>query len=202
MPIEFRCSKCGKLLRTGDDTAGRQAQCPECGTIGTVPSPTPPDEGGLPGPGYPFAGPPGVQSPCQPAGACGLEAPAAERVVGPAIALIVTAVLNLLTHLAQAAIYTTMIIIALNGQMQDQEKFSMVLGGAIIVAGSIFGLILDCIVMIGAVKMKNLTSYAFAMAAAIVAMFPCSLCWPLGLAFGIWALVALSDNAVKAAFRR
>ncbi len=37
MPIEFRCSRCGKLLRTGDGTAGRQAQCPECGTIGTVP---------------------------------------------------------------------------------------------------------------------------------------------------------------------
>jgi phage FluMu protein Com len=38
MPIEFRCSHCGKLLRTGDGTAGRQAQCPECATICTVPS--------------------------------------------------------------------------------------------------------------------------------------------------------------------
>jgi hypothetical protein len=52
MPIEFRCSHCGKLLRTADGTAGRQAQCPECGTIGTVPggptpaSPTPPPSAG------------------------------------------------------------------------------------------------------------------------------------------------------------
>ncbi len=30
MPIEFRCLQCGKLLRTGDDTAGKQAKCPEC----------------------------------------------------------------------------------------------------------------------------------------------------------------------------
>ena len=44
MPIEFRCSRCGKLLRTGDGTAGRQAQCPECGTIGTVPGPAEPQE--------------------------------------------------------------------------------------------------------------------------------------------------------------
>ena len=37
MPIEFRCSQCGKLLRTGDDTAGRQAQCPECGALTGIP---------------------------------------------------------------------------------------------------------------------------------------------------------------------
>ena len=39
MPIDFRCSQCGKLLRTGDDTAGRQAECPACGALTTVPAP-------------------------------------------------------------------------------------------------------------------------------------------------------------------
>ena len=38
MPIEFPCSGCQRLLRTADDTAGKQAQCPECGQIQTVPS--------------------------------------------------------------------------------------------------------------------------------------------------------------------
>ena len=37
MSIEFRCSQCNKLLRTGDETAGRQAKCPECGAFMTVP---------------------------------------------------------------------------------------------------------------------------------------------------------------------
>jgi len=37
MPIEFRCSQCGKLLRTGDDTAGKQAKCPSCGSIQAIP---------------------------------------------------------------------------------------------------------------------------------------------------------------------
>ena len=60
MPIEFRCSQCGKLLRTGDDTAGRQAQCPECGTISIVPNPAVPSEPSVPpltplGGGNPFA---------------------------------------------------------------------------------------------------------------------------------------------------
>lgn len=52
MAIEFRCTQCGKLLRTGDDTAGKQAQCPGCGTIMTIPegtadagSPLPPPNG-------------------------------------------------------------------------------------------------------------------------------------------------------------
>jgi phage FluMu protein Com len=37
MPIEFRCSQCNKLLRTADDTAGKKAKCPECGTVMTIP---------------------------------------------------------------------------------------------------------------------------------------------------------------------
>ena len=37
MPIEFRCTSCGKLLRTGDGTAGRQAKCPQCGAVVMVP---------------------------------------------------------------------------------------------------------------------------------------------------------------------
>lgn len=37
MPIEFRCGQCGKLLRTGDETAGKQAKCPSCGTVQPIP---------------------------------------------------------------------------------------------------------------------------------------------------------------------
>ncbi|HJT30983.1 MAG TPA: YIP1 family protein [Pirellulales bacterium] len=38
MPIEFRCGQCGKLLRTADNTAGKQAKCPSCGTVQPVPA--------------------------------------------------------------------------------------------------------------------------------------------------------------------
>ncbi len=41
MPIEFRCTKCNKLLRTPDETAGKQARCPECGTIVAIPAVAP-----------------------------------------------------------------------------------------------------------------------------------------------------------------
>jgi len=39
MAIEFRCTQCDKLLRTGADTAGKQAKCPECGAVMSVPMP-------------------------------------------------------------------------------------------------------------------------------------------------------------------
>ncbi len=39
MPIDFRCPNCQKLLRVGDNAAGKQAKCPGCGTILSVPSP-------------------------------------------------------------------------------------------------------------------------------------------------------------------
>ncbi len=38
MAIEFRCTHCNKLLRTGDETAARQAKCPDCGAVMTVPA--------------------------------------------------------------------------------------------------------------------------------------------------------------------
>jgi hypothetical protein len=37
MAIEFRCNQCGRLLRTGEETAGRMAQCPECGSQTPIP---------------------------------------------------------------------------------------------------------------------------------------------------------------------
>ncbi len=60
MPIEFRCTECGKLLRTPDDAAGKQAKCPACGALVAVPEPAaapPPPPPELPG--SPFGEKPG-----------------------------------------------------------------------------------------------------------------------------------------------
>ncbi len=74
MAIEFRCANCGKLLRTGDDTAGRQAKCPSCGATTAIPtpaagesappSPPPPPDGVEPPPAFPRSDqPPGEITP-------------------------------------------------------------------------------------------------------------------------------------------
>ncbi len=56
-PIEFRCNRCGCLLRTPADSRGRNAQCPECGNVQPVPetgpSAPPPGSAGT----SPFGGP-------------------------------------------------------------------------------------------------------------------------------------------------
>jgi phage FluMu protein Com len=70
MPIEFRCTQCQRLLRTQDDAAGKQAKCPECGTILVVPTPEvgsvdippPPPPPGA-GSASPFGSPEGTSSP-------------------------------------------------------------------------------------------------------------------------------------------
>jgi DNA-directed RNA polymerase subunit RPC12/RpoP/uncharacterized membrane protein len=79
MPIEFRCSRCQRLLRTADDTAGKQTKCPECGAVLMIPapppsgaplpmtprpaapsnSPSPPMHGAAPSPANPFMSPGG-----------------------------------------------------------------------------------------------------------------------------------------------
>ncbi len=38
MPIEFLCSGCQHQLRVADETAGKQARCPNCSTVLTVPA--------------------------------------------------------------------------------------------------------------------------------------------------------------------
>jgi uncharacterized membrane protein/DNA-directed RNA polymerase subunit RPC12/RpoP len=64
MAIEFRCVQCGKLLRTGDETAGKQAKCPECGAVMLVPAVA----GGAGGAPLPPSPPPGGGSPFGAAG--------------------------------------------------------------------------------------------------------------------------------------
>ena len=117
---------------------------------------------------------------------------------GPAIGLMVTAgigiavqifaiLMNLLSAGAGAA----------GGRNGGMAMFS----GAIGVVGGIIGIIVGVVILIGAMKMKKLESYGFAMATAIIAMVPCiSPCCLLGLPFGIWALVVLMKPEVKSAF--
>ena len=58
MAIEFPCPRCSQLLRTPDDTAGRQAKCPQCSSIVDIPTAGEPDRSEQPaaaGSNNPFA---------------------------------------------------------------------------------------------------------------------------------------------------
>ena len=219
MPIEFRCSHCGKLLRTGDDTAGRQAQCPACRTVSTVPGPESPPEAAAAPPesSSPFAttapwGEP-LASPFAPRGPADAENPyqapaeyapaeaypgafAADRVSAPAIGLIVTGSLGLVVQILGAAV--NLMVFTVQGVPQNEAFFV----GGLQIGLAMIGIASSILVIFAGVKMKNLENYGLAMAGAIVAMIPyCGPCCLLGLPFGIWAIVVLVSPEVKAAFR-
>ena len=218
MAIEFRCSQCGKLLRTDDGTTGRQAQCPECGAVSTVPpsstassepaavSPFAPQEGGNPFGAPPAADADPYQAPVSPTylPPGQVDAFAAQRVAGPATALMVTAILGLVLQVGATIInlFSLGMGHAIRHDQINGLSFTVGDGSGINVASGIVGIIIAVVVLLGAMRMKRLESYGFAMASAILAMIPCfSPCCLLGLPFGIWALVVLSDGSVKAAFR-
>jgi hypothetical protein len=222
MPIEFRCLNCARLLRTPDDTAGKQAQCPECGKLTTVPGPEPAVSGASPlggaASGTPFgagAAPPSrptdaenpYQAPTQYGQAprvpyMGVGPPPASRVAGPAIALIVTGALGAALSLGDL-ILTVLLSAGLAAAAHQPDALGgMMFQVAFGIVGDLFRLAMAVLVILGALKMKNLENYGFAMAAAIIAMVPCiSPCCCLGLPFGIWAIVVLCDAQVKTAFR-
>jgi phage FluMu protein Com len=211
MPIEFRCAQCQKLLRTPDDTAGKQAKCPDCGAIVQVPAagaaPLPvPASGSFEENPYQSptqSGP--VYSPVPPSE--GARQLAVGKVTGPAIGLIVTAALGLMSL---ALNVVTRIGGGGAAPMPDDfppelQKFWAMMQGenlAFWASTAVVGLIISIVVLLGAVKMMKLESYGLAVAAAILALIPCtSPCCCLGLPIGIWALVILFDAQVKAAFR-
>jgi hypothetical protein len=235
MAIEFRCANCGKLLRVGDDAAGRNAQCPECGGLTPVPAapagfpprgpgaggqdPVPPSSpfgtaSGTPfgGPGFGDSGPGGgAQNPYQSPTQLGPEPMsitgdplALSRVQGPAIALIVLGCIGVVLQLLGIAINVLQIgIMQAGGRHGPGAPFEMMFSGGMGIVMAIVGVIVSVVIIIGGMKMKNLESYALAMAGAIIAMIPCvSPCCLLGLPFGIWALVVLNDEAVRSAFRQ
>ncbi len=230
MAIDFRCTSCGKLLRVGDDAAGREAQCPQCGNRTIVPA-----AGGTgsasasvfsPVAGGSATGPEALAKPVPPTGADALnpfQSPtqaggplpldmqmggdwyqyALNRVAGPAIALIVTGALGGLMNFVGIILNVFNVVVGQGfrgGNVHGDPALAMFSGVGGIVGG-IVGLIMALLVIAGAIKMKNLSSYGLAMTAAIVAVIPCvSPCCLLGLPFGIWALVVLNEENVKAAF--
>lgn len=138
---------------------------------------------------------------------------ALRRVKAPAVALMVTAILNILLGVWSLV---RMTLFPPNLQQLDSElqqlnnpqlqefvqKMLHMTYGPFGIASSILGLVLSVLILIGAFKMQSLRSYEFSMTAAILAMIPClTPCCVIGLPFGIWAVVALSRPGVKSQFQ-
>ncbi len=125
---------------------------------------------------------------------------AASRVAAPAIAIMVVSGLAIAGGLLNMLLQLLGMGAGLFGRGGGDERIAQVMGSTIGVVITLVGLVLYAVAIVGAVKMKNLKSYGMSMASAVLVMLPCSCCCLFGLPVGIWALVVLMNDEVKAAF--
>lgn len=125
---------------------------------------------------------------------------AAEKVNGPALALMILAGLNL----ALSAVGLLMNLLGSSMSMFNdgpQQAWGNMFSGGLGVASSSLGILISGVIFYGGLKMKRLENHGLAVAASVLAIIPCtSPCCFLGIPVGIWALVVLSKPEVKSAF--
>jgi uncharacterized membrane protein YuzA (DUF378 family) len=139
---------------------------------------------------------------------------ALQLVKGPAIGLMVTAILNIILALWSLIRlmffpwdmqhFNSELQQLNNPQLQEfMQKLFHTMNSPIGMVNILFELALSVLILIGAAKMQSLRSYGFALVAAILSVVPCltPCCgYVIGLAFGIWALVVLNKPEVKSHF--
>jgi hypothetical protein len=128
---------------------------------------------------------------------------ASSMVSGPAIGLIAVGIIGILFQLASILMNLLGAGMGVLGAAGgNNEALGSLFSGVIGLAFNALCLVLGGVVIFGATKMKSLQGYGLAMAAAVIALVPCtSPCCVLGLPIGIWALVVLLNQEVKGAFR-
>jgi hypothetical protein len=128
---------------------------------------------------------------------------ALDKVNGPAIGLIVTAIFGFLATFA-AMLYS---LGGINFMPPDaamdpnMQRIVRMLSGSLGLINVLIMAALSVLILVGALRMKKLRSYGLAVTGAIVALVPCiSPCCVIGLPIGIWALVVLNKPEVKSQF--
>jgi LSD1 subclass zinc finger protein len=114
---------------------------------------------------------------------------AVASIAGPAIALMVVGIVTIIVSLL--LVFLFMFVPAHNQEDRGAKVFLIIL--------SMIGVFWGGTILVGGIMMKSMKSFAFAMAASIMALVPYP-CLIFNIALGIWALVVLSDADVRKAF--
>lgn len=144
----------------------------------------------------------------------------ANLVSGPALALLIAGIINVLSTFGTIGYGLVMMfmgdqMLEQNPALQQNPAFQdlqnqpggpapqdalAIAGGFYLIIG-ILGLIGAAVIIMGALKMKKLESHGLSMTASILAMIPClSSCCLIGLPVGIWCMIVLMKPEVKSAF--
>jgi hypothetical protein len=144
----------------------------------------------------------------------------AALVRAPATGLLVTAILNFLVQLLFFVLILSIpSLMTFIKKAEEQEKnpnqreqFENLYkqletaseAGATIYIQPILGLIVAVLMIVGAQKMRRLESFGLAVTASVLALIPYPLlltCCCVGIPIGIWSLVVLFNQDVRAAFQ-
>jgi serine/threonine protein kinase len=143
-------------------------------------------------PGFPAAKPPTAD----------FKSSVSSRLKVPAIGLLVAGTLNLLAALV--VILTPIFVDRAGGFdegagfIEGKGTFAEAMFLSIIIA--LCSLASGIMLLLGAARMFDLQSHSIALFAAVVAIVPIAIGFPISLPFGIWALLVLSRQDVKSAF--
>jgi hypothetical protein len=127
---------------------------------------------------------------------------AATDISGPATGLLITAIVG--GAIQVLGLFINMLGAGLGSitATGSEEQIINWISGGFGVASAAVGLLIAGLIIYASMEMKKLRQWGLAMAASILAMVPCiSPCCILGLPMGIWSLVILMRDDVKAAFR-
>jgi hypothetical protein len=129
---------------------------------------------------------------------------ARQKVLGPAIGLIIAGVLDILVGTIYPMLPTPPPDKGGYAERLDPEaaeRGRVTAKGMVACIGFLSTGVGICLLIGGAVMMK-LQNYGFVFVAHILGLIPCiSCCFPISIPFGIWGLVVMNDPAVRAAFR-
>lgn len=146
----------------------------------------------------PVSPPPPPSQPPPPTGGPG----AAQQIQGPAIGLLVTAVVGgLWAVFSVLANILGLGMAGLDSVTREYDWAEYAFGGAFGIVFALIGLVVAAFLLWAALQMKELKNWTVSVVASILAMIPCiSPCCIIGLPIGIWALVVLMKPEVKTAF--
>ncbi len=144
-----------------------------------------------------------------------------QRLQMPAIGLIVVGVLNLFWALYMGVNALVVTMMPAQDMMKQNEAMYKAMGVDMSAQGkspdevkmqgiiiswpwALLSFVASILPLVGGLRMLSLRSHALAVCAAIAAMIPCisaTACCGMGEVVGIWALVVLLNEQVKAAFQ-
>jgi serine/threonine protein kinase len=135
----------------------------------------------------------------------------AERLVNaPAIALTIYGIVNLVGLIVPLTFVLPRLMFGFNPPLSStfpalpNASFIASVAPLLAAVSIAVSIAANICLLVGAARLRNLASYPWALAAALIAISPfgSTSLWLIGFAIGIWALIAMHQPEVKAAFDR